>query len=193
MKVMKLGRGMVLCREGMHRGTSLTCIQICPMHQAVISAVPDLQPGEALYVLLAKGVVPEGSAARRQGFSAKPHFSLGTRSAGVAFQPLRRRALSAGLCLPEELREARSPSDADQQKKPIYTHEGARLVLAGVWFFLLGTVSYVSSLCRPSFFGYRAVESFQFPQMCCNLGIPTSTQGPADSSPPFLPVPVPQH
>lgn len=69
------------CREEMLRGTSLTFIQIFSMHQAVVPAVPDLQPGEESYVLLAEGVVPRGSAVCRQVSSVKPHFSLGTHFA----------------------------------------------------------------------------------------------------------------
>ena len=78
---MKLGRGMSPCREGELRGTSLTVIQIYSVHQAVVSAVSDLQPGEESYVLLAEGVVPQDSAACKQESSVKLHFSPGTRFA----------------------------------------------------------------------------------------------------------------
>lgn len=120
LKVMKLGRGMSPCGEGMLRGTSLIFIQICFTHQAVLSALPHLHQERNA---LGRGSRATGLCrvqARRWGKTALlPRHPL---CPGWLFQPLRRRALPADLHLPEELREARSSSDADPQKTPIYTH-----------------------------------------------------------------------
>lgn len=91
------------------------------------------------------------------GYGAELCFSPDTRFAQGG-------ELAASPAAPEELQEARLMQISTRHPFiPAKELDQYQLVLLFFFFFPLGTVSCVSSLCRACFFGYRAVESFQFP------------------------------